>query len=164
MDDFDESQEDEQSQEDEDSTVVEASKPAPDLGELTRELKSTRKENQTLRSRLNEVMVDRFGEEIVGMIPEEVKAWQRRWAFAETLHGKLTPTRESQTEQATEGAAEEPSAEEAERLAAVAKGASLGAGSTAQTYTPEEVQKIGIGDKARALRIIASGQMKSASE
>jgi hypothetical protein len=97
--------------------------PAPrqlDAGKLKRERDQAREEAKKLRSRMNGFMTDRFGEEIVGMLPDQVP-WEARWDLAEKIATKLGTSGATTPDEGKESSQEEekPTPEE-QKLASVA--------------------------------------------
>lgn len=151
-DDFDLDQDAEENEPDEQAGTVETTAD-PQVAKLLKELKETRKENQTLRSRSNEWLVEKFGQDIVEAIPAEVKAYEARLSLAEKIHGLTNQT--PQTEQATDaGSQEEPTAVE-KALAAVGQGPSTsGASGLPLDMTAKQILELGKTDPNRADQIM----------
>ena len=121
---------------------------------LLKELKEVRKENQTLRSRSNEWLVEKFGQDIVNTIPAEVKAYEARLALAEKIHG-LTNAKTEPTDQAAEASSQEEPSPEEKALAAVAKGPS--AGQAPHGLSQDELIQLAVNDPGAYVRLKESG-------
>lgn len=142
--------EDPESSEEEESQTAPAN---PDSKKWEKEAREARKENQTLRSRLNEMLVKQFGEEIVNKVPEGVKDWETRVALVEQF-AELAAPKPTTEEANTEAAPPAELTETEKKLAAVASGPPPSAGADGTFYTPDQIAKIGEKDPQRAYQII----------
>jgi hypothetical protein len=113
-----------------------APEPAKSTVNWEKEAREARKENQKLRSRMNEVMAERFGSEVLELVPEEVASWEKRWELAEKIQAKFRTSGPSASEDTAEGSQEGPTPQE-QRLAAAATGPGPGTSSVADKSAKE---------------------------
>lgn len=138
-----------------------APEPASAQPDWEAEVRKLRKENQGLRRKHRRSELEaKYGAEVIELIPEElpISKWD---GYAEKLTAHLA-TKPTQTDQATEEAAEEPPPEDAERLAAVAKGTGSGTAASSKTYDRAEWDELFRNPSTRqeALRAAQEGRVR----
>lgn len=141
----------EENEPDEQEQVVEAaatdsSKWQADKAKLLKELKHA-------RALMDRTMLEKFGQEVVDMIPAEVPR-EKRWELAEKWHTKLTEHQATQTEQAPGADSQEEPTPEEKALAAVGQGPTTGTSGLALDMSAKELLELGKSDPARAAQII----------